>query len=231
MEGYCLGKFKTDSYVFKDLPDMVREAQISGCEAELMEGVVNQRLDTVLYSKETHEHIARVACCAAQIAGAMGLSAREVELIRKAAAFHDVGKHEVPDYILNKPGPLSPEERKIMEAHSARGWSYLVVSVSPIYKAGAVIARQHHERWDGTGYPDGLKGCQIHLYGRIVAVADVYDALTSERVYKKPWPMIEVIHHFTEMSGVLYDPEVIRPFLLLYGQRQNTAQNQMNSPG
>lgn len=197
---------------------MVREAQINGCEAEIMEAVVNRRLDAVLYSKETHEHIDRVAACSAQIAAALGLPADEVELIKKAAAYHDVGKHEVPDILLNKPGSLSPEERKVMETHAVRGWSYLMVSVSPIYQAGAKIAKQHHERWNGTGYPEGLRGRQIHLYGRIVAVADVYDALISDRVYKKPWPLDEVLHHFNEMSGVLYDPGVIRAFLRVYGR-------------
>jgi len=183
-----------------------------------MEGVVSLRLDAVLYSKETHEHIARVAASAAEIAAAMGLPDREVQLIKKATVYHDVGKHEVPYDLLNKPGLLSPNERKIMETHAAKGWSYLMVSMSPIYKAGATIAKQHHERWNGTGYPEGLRGRQIHLYGRIVAVADVYDALISDRVYKKPWLMEDVLRHFTEMSGILYDPEVIRAFLQLHGK-------------
>lgn len=197
---------------------MVREAQISDCEAEHMEAVVNRRLDAVRYSKETHEHIDRVAACSAQIAAVMGLSIEEVELIKKAAAYHDIGKHEVPDALLNKPGPLSQEERKIMETHAVRGWSYLMVSVSPIYQAGAKIAKQHHERWNGTGYPEGLRGSQIHLYGRIVAVADVYDALTAERVYKKPWPLEDVLGHFAEMNGILYDPDVILAFLRIHGR-------------
>jgi putative two-component system response regulator len=209
---------EVNTYSFNDLSAMVREAQVSGCEAELMEGVVSRRLDAVLYSKETHEHIARVAACSAKIAAAMGLPDGEVQLIRKASVYHDVGKHEVPDALLNKPGPLNSEERKIMETHALRGWSYLMVSVSPIYQAGAEIAKQHHERWNGSGYPEGLRGRQIHLYGRIVAVADVYDALITERVYKKPWPLDHVLYHFEEMSGILYDPEVIQAFLRLHGR-------------
>lgn len=213
-----LTESEVNPYSFKDLSAMVREAQASGCEAELMEGVVSQRLDAVLYSKETQEHIARVAACSAEIAAAMGLPLGEVQLIRKAAIYHDVGKHEVPDPLLTKPGPLTPEERKVMETHAARGWSYLMVSISPIYQAGAVIAKQHHERWNGSGYPEGLRDRQIHLYGRIVAVADVYDALVSDRVYKKPWPLDQVLRHFSEMSGILYDPEVIQAFLSLHGR-------------
>lgn len=209
---------EVNPYSFKDLSAMVREAQVSGCEAELMEGIVSKRLDAVLYSKETQEHITRVSACSAEIAASMGLPDGDVQLIKKAAVFHDVGKHEVPDALLNKPGPLTPEERKIMETHTARGWSYLMVSVSPIYQAGAEIAKQHHERWNGSGYPEGLKGLQIHLYGRIVAVADVYDALISDRVYKKPWPLDQVLHHFAEMSGILYDPDVIQAFLRLHGR-------------
>lgn len=197
---------------------MVQEAQACGCEAEIMENVVAARLDAVLYSKETHVHIAKVSACASGIAKALGLPAWEVDLIRKASAYHDVGKHEVPDEILNKPGALTFAERQIMQTHSVRGWSYLMPSISPIFKTGALIARQHHERWDGSGYPDGLAGARIHLYGRIVAVADVYDALSSERVYKRPWPMHEVLQHFNEMSGRLYDPKVVKALLEIYGR-------------
>ena len=213
LEGYASGM----------LPERVREALGCGCEAEIMESVVANRLDAILYSKETHSHIARVSACAAMIASACGLPDWEAELIRKASVYHDVGKYDVPDEILNKPGPLTSSERQIMQTHSIRGWSYLLPSISPIFKAGALIARQHHERWDGSGYPDGLSGSGVHLYGRIVAVADVYDALTSERVYKKPWPIHEVLGHFNDMSGCLYDPKVVKAFLGFYSSDNVTA--------
>ena len=204
-----------EDYAYSMLPERVREALGWGCEAEIMESVVANRLDAILYSKETLSHITRVSTCAAMIASACGLPSWEAELIRKASVYHDVGKHDVPDEILNKPGPLTNSERSIMQTHSIRGWAYLLPSISPTFRAGALIARQHHERWDGSGYPDGLSGFDIHLYGRIVAVADVYDALTSERVYKKPWPIYEVIEHFNAMSGHLYDPKVVKAFLQL----------------
>jgi HD-GYP domain-containing protein (c-di-GMP phosphodiesterase class II) len=179
------------------------------CEAERLDHIVVNRLDAVAYSKETLEHIQRVTRCAAEIGKAMEIQSSWVQLLYKAAAYHDVGKTDVPDAILNKPGPLTQHERKLMQIHTIKGWQYLYPTESPIFKAGAIIARQHHERFDGSGYPDGLKGSQIHLFGRIVAVADVYDALSTERPYKNAWPQEAVLSHFNEESGILYDPKVV----------------------
>lgn len=177
-----------------------------------MEQVVAERLDAVAYSRETHGHIQRVSRRASQIAKEMGLETHTVVLIEKASAYHDVGKNEVPDAILNKPGALNLDERRIMEQHAKCGWAYLMPGTSPLFRAGAIIARQHHERFDGSGYPDGLIGSKIHLFGRIVAVADVFDALISDRPYKKSWTRSAALDHFASNRGILYDPEVVDAF-------------------
>ena len=194
------------------LQDHLREVCEAGCEVEALDHLVLSRLEAVLYSKETHEHILRVSKCAGSLARIMKRSSWEVALIERAALYHDVGKHDLPDEILNKPGLLTHQERQLMETHTLKGWAMLMPSESPVYKAAATIARQHHERYNGSGYPDGRTGAQIHLYGRIVAVADVFDALVSERVYKKPWPLEQAMDHFHEQRCLLYDPEVVEAF-------------------
>jgi response regulator RpfG family c-di-GMP phosphodiesterase len=123
-----------------------------------------------------------------------------------AAPMHDVGKIATPDAVLLKPGRLTPEEWDIMKQHPTIGLQILDGSQRPILKAAAVIAHQHHEKWDGSGYPQGLKGEDIHPYARIVAVADVFDALTHERVYKKAWPIDQVSDYLREVAGLHLDP-------------------------
>ena len=136
---------------------------------------------------ETGDHIARVSAYTGLIAEALGLAPAECQLLSLAAAMHDVGKIAIPDAILLKPGPLTTEERREMELHAERGRRILGGSASPVMKLAAEIAASHHERWDGKGYPYGLKGDAIPLSGRMVAVADVFDALTTERPYKQAW--------------------------------------------
>lgn len=159
---------------------------------------------------ETGNHVARVATYVALIAKGLGFSEREVRQISLASTMHDVGKISVPDAILLKPGPLTPIERAEMELHADRGRRILEGSSSRMIQVAAEIAATHHERWDGTGYPWGLSGESIPLGGRIVAVADVFDALTSVRPYKKAWTREEALAFLTEQAGRHFDPRCVQ---------------------
>jgi len=143
-------------------------------------------------SIEIGNHIKKVSEYCELLAVKYGLPEEEVEIIKVASPIHDIGKIIVPDSILNKPGKLTPEEFDIIKQHPMRGYELLSHSDRKILKIAAIIARDHHEKYDGTGYPQGLKGEEIHLYGRIACVADVFDALTSKRVYKDAWPIDDV---------------------------------------
>lgn len=162
---------------------------------------------------ETGAHLLRMASYARLIAAGLGLSAAEQDLIRLAAPMHDVGKVGIPDHILLKAGRLTDEEMAIMRTHPAIGADILSNTTSPLLGAAASIALTHHEKYDGTGYPNGLKGNQIPLYGRIVAVADVFDALTSERPYKKAWDMDRARDFLEESAGVHFDPDCVAALL------------------
>jgi response regulator RpfG family c-di-GMP phosphodiesterase len=126
-----------------------------------------------------------------------------------AAPMHDIGKIATPDAVLLKPGKLTPDEWDIMKQHPTVGLSILDGSSRPILKAAAVIAHQHHEKYDGTGYPQGLKGEAIHRFARIVAVADVFDALSHKRCYKDAWPISQVKEHLREVAGHHLDPKYV----------------------
>ena len=125
---------------------------------------------------------------------------------------HDVGKMGIPDSILNKPGKLTPEEFNLMKTHTSIGHRLLQASDKEMFHAAAEIALSHHERWDGQGYPQGLKGTGIPLAARIVAVADVFDALSMDRVYRKAWPEKDVWAYIHDGSGTAFDPEIVRLF-------------------
>ncbi|WP_127579389.1 DUF3369 domain-containing protein [Paenibacillus koleovorans] len=163
-------------------------------------------------SKETGHHVKRVAEYSKLIARGCGLPEEEAELIRLASTMHDVGKVAVPDAILNKPGRLTPEEFDLIKLHTDYGYAMLNHSNRQIIKAAAIIAHQHHEKYDGTGYPSGLAGDAIHLYGRITAIADVFDALGSDRVYKKAWSLEDILHFFREARGQHFDPQLLDVF-------------------
>jgi response regulator RpfG family c-di-GMP phosphodiesterase len=137
------------------------------------------------------------------------MSEDETAVLMHAAPMHDIGKIATPDAVLLKPGRLTPEEWEIMKQHPTVGLQILDGSQRPILKAAAVIAHQHHEKWDGSGYPQGLKGEQIHPYARIVAVADVFDALTHERCYKEAWPVEQVRDYLREVAGHHLDPHYV----------------------
>lgn len=162
---------------------------------------------------ETGAHIQRMAHYSQLIAEALGLPGVEQQLILEAAPMHDVGKIGIPDYILLKPGKLTAEEFTIMKGHARIGYELLCNSGSRVLQAGAEIANAHHEKFDGSGYPNGLQGEAIPLFGRIVAVADVFDALTSERPYKKAWPLEEACRFLEEGCGSHFDPVCVRAFL------------------
>jgi putative two-component system response regulator len=167
---------------------------------------------------ETHEHIVRMSNYSKLIGLQMGLSDEEAEILLLAAPLHDIGKLGTPDNILLKPGKLTTEEFVIMKQHTVIGGKILSNSNSPILQVGALIAMSHHEKFDGSGYPAGTKGKDIPLYGRIVAVADVFDALTSERPYKKAWELERATTLIRESSGGHFDPDVVEAFFAVLPQ-------------
>ena len=159
-------------------------------------------------SSETGNHVKRVAEYSRLLATKIGLGHEEVETLVTATPMHDIGKVGIPDSVLKKPGKLTSEEFEIMKSHAEIGFNILNTSERPILKAAAIVAQQHHEWWNGGGYPLGLKENDIHIYGRISAVADVFDALGSHRVYKKAWDITRIIEHFKEQKGKQFDPEL-----------------------
>jgi PAS domain S-box-containing protein len=161
---------------------------------------------------QTFRHTERIGHASAQLALALGLPEDEVQLIRDAAPLHDVGKLCVSDTILLKPGELTEEERDLMRVHTETGARILSGSSSAVLQAAEEIASFHHEWWDGSGYPAGLRGEEIPVYARIVAVADVFDALTHERPYKPAWPVDEAVAEMRRLAGVQFDPRVLRAF-------------------
>ncbi|MGD9212595.1 MAG: DUF3369 domain-containing protein [Desulfobacteraceae bacterium] len=164
-------------------------------------------------SKETGNHIRRVAAVSGLLARKIGLNSSQVELIELAAPMHDIGKIGTPEAILHKPGKLTKEEYEIMKEHTTLGKIIFESSQREIMKAAAIIAHEHHEKWNGSGYPRGLKEKEIHLYGRIVALADVVDALISKRCYKEPWTMEQVLKTIQEERGQHFDPKLVDVFL------------------
>lgn len=164
-------------------------------------------------SKETGNHVKRVALYSKLLAKKLGLNEDEVNRIYSASPMHDIGKIGIPDSILNKPDKLDEKELDIMRTHASLGHNILESSSRPILQAAAIISLTHHEKWDGTGYPNGLKGDDIHIFGRITAIADVFDALGSKRVYKQAWPLKDILNLFEEQKGKHFDPEFIELFM------------------
>lgn len=163
-------------------------------------------------SKETGNHVKRVAEYSKILALHYGLDENESEMVKQASPMHDIGKVAIPDSILNKPGSLTSEERKIMETHAQKGYEMLNVSDRPLLKTAAIMAFEHHEKWDGTGYPCRKKEEEIHIYGRITALADVFDALGSDRCYKKAWDDEKIFKLFKDERGRHFDPRLVDIF-------------------
>jgi len=158
---------------------------------------------------EIGNHVKRVAMYSELLAHKLGLSREEVKVVKMASPIHDVGKIAIPDNILLKPGKLTVSEFEYMKKHSELGYEMLKKSNREVLKAAAIIAYQHHEKYDGTGYPQRLKGEDIHIYGRITGIADVFDALLSRRVYKNPWKVEDVIDLMKKEKGKHFDPILV----------------------
>lgn len=184
------------------------------------EVVIRERETVVRLSKaaeyrdpETGAHIVRMAHYSMLIARGLGLPEADQQLILEAAPMHDIGKVGIADKILLKPGRLEPEEFEIMKQHSEFGYDLLRGSTSKLLQTGAEIALGHHEKFDGSGYPRGLKGEEIPIFSRIVAVADVFDALTSERPYKKAWEVADAVQFLKNGAGSHFDPACVDAFM------------------
>lgn len=162
---------------------------------------------------ETGAHILRMSNYSKLIAKNLGLPETEQDLLLTAAPMHDIGKIGIPDQILLKPGRLDEQELKVMRKHAEYGAALLQNSTTLLTQTAEIVAASHHEKYDGSGYPKGLKGDEIPLYGRIVAVADVFDALTSVRPYKKAWSIAEAKQYVIDQSGTHFDPKCVAAFL------------------
>ncbi len=164
-------------------------------------------------SKETARHVQRIAEFSYLLATKAGIGEEYAELLRLAAPMHDVGKIGIPDQILLKNGRLTDEEFEAMKAHTTIGYEILKGSEREILKTAALVAHQHQEKWDGTGYPAGLSGEEIHIFGRITGLVDVFDALIHRRCYKKPWEIDRAIALLSEQRGKHFDPKLVDIFL------------------
>jgi len=167
----------------------------------------------------TGRHAQRVGEISALLARKLGLPEPQVELVQRAAPLHDVGKIGIPDEILLKPGSLTPEEFEVMKTHIAIGVKLLAHGHSQLIQVAELIALTHHERWDGSGYPRGLSGDAIPIFGQIVAVADVFDTLIHERPYKRAWPVEKAVAEINLMSGRWFNPKVVVAFLQVLAEQ------------
>ena len=183
-----------------------RTRQLDQARLEILERLA---LAAEYRDDDTQQHARRIGRMSGLLARALGLPARRVELIRRAAPLHDIGKIGIPDAILLKPGKLRQGEREEMKAHTLIGAEILSGSRSPLLRLAEEIALTHHERWDGRGYPRGVAGDDIPIAGRIVALADVFDALTHRRPYKEAWPVEEAVAEVRDQAGRQFDPAVV----------------------
>jgi HD-GYP domain-containing protein (c-di-GMP phosphodiesterase class II)/methylmalonyl-CoA mutase cobalamin-binding subunit len=198
-------------------------------ELEIAQAETVQRLSMAVEfrDEDTGAHIERIGRFSVLLAEHIGMDADFCERLRHAAPLHDVGKVAIPDAILLKPGPLTPEERAIVETHAEEGHRLVRGSSSSILDMAATIALSHQEKWDGSGYPRGLKGEAIPIEGRIVAVADVFDALTSDRVYRKAFSVDEAIEMMREQRGRHFDPVLLDAFMEVLGRSGPDAREEL----
>jgi PAS domain S-box-containing protein len=194
----------------KDITDMINLHQ----EIEETQREIIYKMGEIGESRsnETGNHVKRVAHYSKLLAILYGLDEKECDILFTASPMHDIGKVGIPDSILNKPGKLDENEWKVMRKHTVIGYNILKNSKREILKAAAIVAMEHHEKWDGTGYPRGLKGEEIHIYGRITAIADVFDALGSNRCYKKQWEDEKIFDLLKDEKGKHFDPKLIDLF-------------------
>ena len=191
----------------KEIKEINKEIEDTQKEVVFLMGSIGETR-----SKETGNHVKRVAQYTKILALAFGLSEKEAEMLKQASPMHDIGKVGIKDSILNKSAKLTKEEFEIMKQHSQIGYDMLKHSQRPLLKTASIIAYEHHEKYDGTGYPRGLKGEDIHIYGRITAIADVFDALGSDRVYKKAWEDERIFQLFKDEKGKHFDPKLVDIF-------------------
>ncbi|MEF3302742.1 HD domain-containing phosphohydrolase [Paenibacillus sp. GYB003] len=229
-EGDVIGCYQavnklTESAVFseRDLRNLSLAASYSGksIESAMLTQEIEETQREIIFtmgeigesrSKETGNHVKRVAEYSYIVALGLGIPQAEADILKMASPMHDIGKVAIPDSVLRKPGKLTDEEFDLMKTHTLIGYNLLKNSKRRILKAAAVVAEQHHEKWNGTGYPHGRRGTDIHIYGRITAIADVFDALASDRVYKKAWELDRILNLFKEERGEHFDPDVVDVF-------------------
>ena len=206
----------------KDLQEMVRE-QTRAIYSAHEETIYRLVKASLCRDEETGAHIRRTGLYSELLAASAGWDAERVDQLRLAAPMHDVGKIGIPDAILRKPGPLTPEDTALMRTHAALGANLLSGSASPLLRMAQEIAMYHHERWDGTGYPFGIAGPRIPEAARIVAIVDVYDALSHDRVYRKELPEGEVLEMMRRGRGTHFDPRLLDIFLSLLPEMRAIA--------
>jgi methanogenic corrinoid protein MtbC1 len=214
-----------------EIEKRTKELKRALSELEIAQAETVQRLSMAVEfrDEDTGAHIERIGRFSVLLAEHIGMDADFCERLRHAAPLHDVGKVAIPDAILLKPGPLTPEERAIVETHAEEGHRLVRGSSSSILDMAATIALSHQEKWDGSGYPRGLKGEKIPIEGRIVAVADVFDALTSDRVYRKAFPIEDAVQMMREQRGRHFDPVLLDAFMEVLGQTGPDARAQLRS--
>ncbi|GGF12759.1 two-component system response regulator [Pseudoalteromonas gelatinilytica] len=218
-EGFALGAV---DYITKPISPAIVRARVKNhlslVQAEQLQLAhidLIQRLGRAAEYKDTDtgEHIARMSRYSKVLALAYGMSEYEAEQLKQAAPMHDVGKIGIPDSVLLKPGRLNENEYEHMKQHALIGAKILENSTSPLLQLAHKLALEHHEKWDGTGYPFGLKGEEISIEGRIVTIADVFDALTSKRPYKKAWSVEEALDLLKDEAGKHFDPQLVDLFI------------------
>jgi len=199
---------KTNDILEEKVQKRTQQLQEATMDAIYRLGLVADYRDT-----ETSEHTKRVGTVSQKLGELLGLDKEYCTKLLHAAPMHDIGKIGIPDSILLKPGKLTPDEWKYMKRHTIIGEHILQDSPSDILELAREIALSHHEKWDGTGYPSQLKGEEIPLSGRIVIIADVFDALSSDRPYKKAWPKEKILGYMLEQKAIMFDPKVLDVFL------------------
>jgi response regulator RpfG family c-di-GMP phosphodiesterase len=192
----------------EQLAELAREVDSAHKETVFTMGVIEEHR-----SQETRNHTIRVTNYSQILGQKAGLSESDIDLLMTAAPLHDIGKLGIPDAILLKPGKLTEQEYMLMKTHASIGHNMLCHSKGGTLQAAATIAHQHHERWDGSGYPEGLAGENIHIFGRIIALVDVYDALTTKRVYKDAWSQEDALAYIKKESGGHFDPQLVEALL------------------
>ena len=228
-------RLQNQNYVLEEIVlERTNELRKANEELQLVHVEALQRLAIAAEYRddETGQHTKRVGDMASRLAAALGLSSDQVELIHQCAPLHDIGKIGIADAILLKPGKLTSNEFEIMKKHTVIGARILSGGRSELIKLAQSIALTHHERWDGSGYPHKLQGGRIPIAGRIVAIADVFDALTHDRPYKEAWPIEEAVAEIKRQSGTQFDPRMVEVFVAEKHEKVDTlAVAGLRAPG